>query len=265
MKYAEIVIGPPGSGKSTYVMNKKASLSHRHPFAINLDPGNKRDTGFDYSICSISSSREFQETHDVGPNMSSKMILEEFSSSFEEIFREHIEDTDHYLLLDFPGQIELFICSDVPNNILGYLKRNGYSVVVINLIDLVFFTNSHSLISSYMISTLCLCLLESAQVNVISKCDNWDRLNLEHPLRDIADLTCLSEMKSSLHTEMIDFVHNQCLLSYEILDYDNLDSISYLQVAIDRASGLLFEDDYFEVEKITAVPSRDNVFSKYTH
>ncbi|ADM11731.1 putative ATP binding protein [Encephalitozoon intestinalis ATCC 50506] len=265
MKYAEIIIGPPGSGKSTYVMNKKTWLSHRSPYTINLDPGNSNSKEFDYSICSISSSSVYQEKHDVGPNMSTKCILEEFVTRIDEFFRENIEDTDHYVLIDFPGQVEFFISSDIPNRIIRYLKRNGYSVVVLNLIDLVFFSNSHSLVSSYLISTLCLCLLESAQINIISKCDNWKSLEMEYPLEEIASLECLEEIprKKKLYSEMISFVLNQGLLLYEILDYDNPDSVLNLQVGIDRASGLFFEDNYFDTEKITRIPSRDEVFSKY--
>ncbi|AFN83219.1 putative ATP binding protein [Encephalitozoon romaleae SJ-2008] len=265
MRYAEVIIGPPGSGKSTYVMSKKAWLSHRNPYIINLDPGNCNDKEFDYSICSISPSLMYQERHNVGPNMSTKCILEEFYTRIDEFFQENIEGTDHYILLDFPGQVEFFISSDIPNSIIGYLKSNGYSVVVVNLVDLVFFSNDHSLISSYFISTLCLCLLESAQINVISKCDNWKKLGLKYSLEDIASLECLEEMekKKKIHEEMASFVLNQGLLAYEVLDYDNPDSVLNLQVAIDKASGLFFEDDYFATEKITRISSKDDVFSRY--
>lgn len=266
MRYAEVIIGPPGSGKSTYIATKKTSLRHRSPFAMNLDPGNWNDTDFDYSIRTISSSREYQERYDVGPNMSTKAILERFEANFEEFFRENIEDTDHYLLFDFPGQVEFFMCSNVLGDILRCLRNNGYSVVVVNLVDLVFFTNAHSLISSYLISTLCLCLIESAQIAVISKCDNWRKLELQYPLRDIADLQGLDEMGDGhrLHEEMIAFVRSQGLLSYEILDYENPASVLNLQMMIDKASGLFFEDEYFVTEKITTMACRDDVFSRYS-
>ncbi|CAD25490.1 similarity to HYPOTHETICAL PROTEIN YLB2_CAEEL [Encephalitozoon cuniculi GB-M1] len=265
MKYAEVIIGPPSSGKSTYVMSKKAVLSHRNPYTVNLDPGNCNDGQFDYSICSISSSLKYQEKHGVGPNMSAKCVLEEFAAGIDEFFRENIENTDHYVLFDFPGQVEFFMSSDIPNGILRYLRSNGYSVVVVNLTDLVFFSNDHSLLSSYLVSTLCLCLLESAQVNVISKCDNWKKLEMKHSLEEIASLECLEDVqkKGKLHEEMVLFIQSQGLLSYEVLDYDNTDSVLNLQITIDRASGLFFEDDYFAVEKITNIVSRDEVLSRY--
>ncbi|WEL38887.1 GPN-loop GTPase 2 [Encephalitozoon hellem] len=265
MKYAEVIIGPPGSGKSTYVMCKKEWLAHRSPYTVNLDPGNCNDREFDYSICSISPSLMYQEKHNVGPNMSTKCILEEFSARIDEFFQENIEGTDHYILFDFPGQVEFFMSSDVPNNIIRYLKSNGYSVVIVNLVDLVFFSNDHSLISSYLISTLCLCLLESAQINVISKCDSWRKLDLGYPLEDVASLECLEEVgkKKKIHDEMASFVQNQGLLAYEILDYDNPDTVLSLQIEIDKASGLFFEDDYFATEKITSIPSKDDVLSRY--
>lgn len=265
MKYAEVVIGPPGSGKSTYVATKKTLLSHRSPFSINLDPGNTNDKDFDYSICSVSSAHKYQQEHGVGPNMSAKCILDEFGAGIDEFFREHIEDTDHYLLLDFPGQVEFFISSSVPNTILQRLRSYGYSVVVVSLVDLVFFSNTHSLISSYLTSTLCMALLDAPQVSVISKCDNWSKLDLKHPLEDIASLQALEgiEGEPGLYGEMASFVRNQGLLLYEVLDYDNPDSVASLQIAIDKASGLFFEDDYFAIEKIEAVVSRDDVLSRY--
>ncbi|TBU18464.1 ATP-binding protein [Ordospora colligata] len=265
MKYAEIIIGPPGSGKSTYVASKKDTLAHRNPFIVNLDPGNTKDAHFDYSICAVSSSEAYQHKYDVGPNMSTKAILEEFGSGFEQFFRENIEDTDHYVLFDFPGQIEFFISSEIPNEIIKHLRSNGYSVVLVNLIDLVFFSNESSRISSYLISALCLGLLEAAQINVISKCDNWNRIGIDCTLRDIADLCNLDDEqgKAPFYKETLMFVQNQGILPYEILDYANPLSIQALQVSIDTASGMLFDDDYFATEKILKIPSRDKVFAVY--
>ncbi|KAH9411201.1 putative ATP binding protein [Ordospora pajunii] len=265
MKYAEVIIGPPGSGKSTYVASKKDMLSHRSPFTVNLDPGNTNDAGFDYSICTVCSSEAYQHRYEVGPNMSTKAILEEFGSGFEEFFRENIDGTDHYVLFDFPGQIEFFISSEIPNTIIKHLKSNGYSVVVVSLIDLVFFSNETSRISSYLISALCLGLLEAAQVNVISKCDNWNKIGMDCALRDIADLCCLDgeQGKALFYKEAAMFAQNQGILPYEILDYENPLSTLALQVSIDIASGMFFDDDYFAAEKILKIPSRDEVFSVY--
>lgn len=258
MKCAEVVIGPPGSGKTSYVLSKRLALAHRRPYTVNLDPGNE-DADFDYSICTVSSVRMYQQEHGVGPNMSAKCILERFCAGFEEFFREHVEDTD-YLLFDLPGQIEFFMCSDALNDMLAHLRRCGVSTVVVNLVDLVFFSNRHALVSSYLVSTLCIGLIESAQIAVISKCDAWSRTELQHTLRNIADVEV--EESGGLYGEMMSFVQSQGVLRYEILDYENAASVAVLQMVIDRASGLFLEDDYLDTEEVCSA-SRDDVFARY--
>jgi GPN-loop GTPase len=264
MKYCEVIIGPPGSGKSTYIEHKRESLSHRNPYAINLDPGNTRDA-FDYTICSIATTLKYQEERDVGPNMSVRAILQRFSIDFEAFYSDHLEEQEHYLLVDFPGQIEFFMCSSALNDVVRQLQRNEYSVVVVNLVDLVFFSERHALLSSYLISTLCIGLIEAPQICVISKCDNLGRIGLKYPLREIADLSIIEELPEGnrFYEEITSFVRSQGLLSYEVLDYGNPGSVAHLQILIDRASGLFFEDEYLAREKLATIPSRDDVLAKY--
>jgi GPN-loop GTPase len=266
MKYCEVMIGPPGSGKSTYIEYKRESLASRNPYTINLDPGNA-STAFDYTISSISSTGEYQRERDVGPNMSVKAILQRFSLGFEAFYSEHLDERDYYLLVDLPGQIEFFMCSDVLHDMIGHLQRNGYSVVVVNLVDLVFFSERHALLSSYLICTLCIGLIEAPQICVISKCDNLGKLDLQYSLREVTELAPMDELSqgSRFYEELALFVRNQGMLSYEILDYSNPESLVGLQILIDRASGILFEEEYREkhIGSLGSVPSRNDIFSKY--
>lgn len=40
MIYGEMIIGLPGSGKTTYIKYKKDFLYSRNIYTVNLDPGN---------------------------------------------------------------------------------------------------------------------------------------------------------------------------------------------------------------------------------
>ncbi|KAF7683411.1 GPN-loop GTPase 2 [Astathelohania contejeani] len=237
MQYGEIIIGPPGSGKTTYVKFKKDLLSQRNPFLINLDPGNESDYKYDYDIRSISTTQDTMKTREIGPNLSVKRILYEFVSKqvFDDI-RSHNEN--RYFIFDFPGQCEFFLSDSILREFV-YSTRKLISFTVVNLIDSVFFIDYHSRLSSYLISTMCCVLLQCPFVGVISKCDNLKNLPSKVPIRDIV-YGITPDMGKGFYHAIEELVANEGLLSFELLDYDNKETVLYLQYVIDKANGFFY-------------------------
>lgn len=243
--YGEIIIGPPGSGKSTYVQYKKEVLKDRNPYTINLDPGNNK-SDFDYDIKKYNTTQNYMQENSVGPNYSIKCILREFLNDYEYFLNVIKSNEDRYFIFDFPGQSEFFICDDTLRILTRKLQKEGFHFVVVNLIDLVFFIEAHSIVSSYLFSTISMILLELPHVLVISKCDNVNKYE-GIDLRDIIDSKMPSFEKNSFYECVVEVVENEALLSFEVCDYSNCDAMMYLQMIIDKASGYLFnEEPYYE-------------------
>lgn len=255
--YGEIIIGPPGSGKSTYVEFKKNSIADRKPFTINLDPGNNKTT-FDYDIKSLNSTKKYMSENEVGPNYSVKCILKDFLDKYDDFIDILRKSGCNYFIFDFPGQLEFFMCDDTLRNFTKKLVKEGFSLIIVNLIDLVFFLDQHSLLSTYLFSTISMILLELPHICVISKCDNLKNYNLNNA--EIEDLVSISgiETENEFYDNLISIVENEGLIGFEILDYDNLDSLMYLQMIIDKVTGFLYNEEV-SYEDIT----KEKILSDY--
>lgn len=259
MKYCEIIIGPPGSGKSTYVDKKIDLLKDRNPYLINLDPGNINTRHYDYSITEKYTVNQYQKEFNKGPNASTKDILSEFVSDLNSFYYEKLDDNVCYLIIDMPGQVEFLINGDSMSNLISLFTRKGYSVSVICLIDLVFF--NHSPLSSYLFTLICVSLLEVPYVCVISKCDNFDKIGFNYDLEKITKLDIFNEKVNDKFTQsIIQFLVENPLFRYEILDYDNENTLKYLQYIIDQSSGYIYDEDYStDYSKLDF----EDLFSKY--
>ncbi|KAG5680591.1 hypothetical protein PVAND_010087 [Polypedilum vanderplanki] len=132
MRYAQFVIGPAGSGKSTYctTMQRHAADSGRIIEIVNLDPAAEV---FEYQpfvdirdLIHLDDAMEDEELH-YGPNGGLIFCLEfllENSEWLREALNPDMEhDTDDdYLIFDMPGQIEMFTHLDIGRKIIKLLE-----------------------------------------------------------------------------------------------------------------------------------------------
>lgn len=268
MEFGEVVIGPPGSGKTTYIQKSMQNL-RRKSIAISLDPGNETHDFFDYSIRKHFITREYMEKNGLGPNCALKEIMERFAQSAGEYLGPVIEQNKgSFFVFDFPGQIELFIASGSLAAILAFLARKGVSFVVVNLFDVVHFYDCFSRISSYVVATLSMMLLEAPQVCVISKCDNIKRYGESFDMETVADATmCYSEDAISgtkFLRESIAFVESMSILKFQVLDVENHETWLFLQLVLDEACGYAYENETEMQEMYKGLSSRHSIIDKYS-
>ncbi|RVD90549.1 ATP-binding protein [Tubulinosema ratisbonensis] len=257
MIFGEIIIGPPGSGKTTYIMKKKDQLT-RKIVTINLDPGNELEI-FEYNIREFYQTDEFALKNEYGPNNAVKEILTLFTNNLNDHLS-FIEDEDSYYIFDFPGQVEFFMVGDSLKKIFDFLIKKGVSLTVINLFDLVHFTTINSTASAYLIATLCFLFLEVPQVCVISKCDNNNKFKVD--LDKVMNLEALKNENEFIQ-QVYEFVHNNSVLSFEMLDINNKDSIIYLQYVIDCCNGYLYNNEEKINEEYKDIKEKDSILEKY--
>ena len=93
-------------------------------------------------------------------------------------------DDDEYLILDCPGQIELYTHIPVMNKIIDQLKLWGYldKMVSVFVVDATFVTEPAKFISGSLLALSAMISLQLPHVNVLSKCDLVEEASMDRVL-----------------------------------------------------------------------------------
>ena len=187
MRFAQLVIGPAGSGKSTYcsTLATHAQNSGRKIDVVNLDPAAEHFTYeplFDVrDLISVEDVMEDEEIK-LGPNgglvfcweylMNNTDWLEEQVNGGGEDGCEIDED---YILFDCPGQIELYTHMQVVRKFVDLLQPWTFRVCAIFVVDSHFMVDGAKFLSGAMAALSTMVNLEVPHVNVLSKIDLLSR------------------------------------------------------------------------------------------
>lgn len=130
MPFAQIVIGPPGSGKSTYCngCSQFFNAIGRHSQVVNMDPAND---ALPYpcavDIRDFITLEEIMQEQQLGPNGGLMYAVESLDNSIDLFIlqiKSLVEEEKAYLVFDCPGQVELFTHHSSLFNIFKKWKRN---------------------------------------------------------------------------------------------------------------------------------------------
>ena len=176
-RYAQLVVGPAGSGKSTYIsaLLEHAEATKRQMFALNLDPAAEV---FNYQpsidireLVNLDDVMEDEELR-LGPNGGLVYAMEYLMENLDWLTERLGTMEDDYILIDTPGQIELISHFDMMKKFVHYLTENmNFRVCVVFLLDSQFVSDMSKYFSSLMVSLITLINLELPVVNVLTKVD----------------------------------------------------------------------------------------------
>ena len=137
MRYAQLIMGPAGSGKSTYcsTLVDHAQVSRRRVHVINLDPAADK---FDYEptvdireLIGLSDAMEDEELK-YGPNggliFCMEFLLQNLDWFEEQVGGQDEAVSDDYYLIDCPGQIELYTHMNVMRKFVDALQSWNFRV-----------------------------------------------------------------------------------------------------------------------------------------
>ncbi|KAF4102000.1 GPN-loop GTPase 1 [Onychostoma macrolepis] len=134
-----IVLGMAGSGKTTFVQRLTAYLHSKKtpPYVINLDPA-VHEVPFpaNIDIRDTVNYKEVMKQYGLGPNGGIVTSLNLFATRFDQVmkFIEKKQSNHRYVLIDTPGQIEVFTWS-ASGTIITEALASSFPCVVIYVMD----------------------------------------------------------------------------------------------------------------------------------
>lgn len=165
-------IGTAGSGKSTltHLFQQWTGLRGIDAVTVNLDPGAENlPYKPDVDIRDWISLQEVMDAHELGPNGAQIACADMLALNLGNI-KESIESfkTD-YVLMDTPGQLELFVFRESGKYIIQSLQPQRS--VIAYLIDHILAKSPSGFVSHLLLSLSTNFRLGQPQVNILSKAD----------------------------------------------------------------------------------------------
>lgn len=244
-RYVQLVMGPAGVGKSSYckTMQDHCAATNRRLHVANLDPACE---GFDYDasfdVRDLVNLDEVMEEFGYGPNGGLVHCMEYLLQNSEWL-KEELDNfgDDDYILLDCPGQVELYSHLPIMHNLAKQITMWGHSTVAVYLLDALYVLEPTKFIPGCLLSLSCMLQLELPHINVVTKCDIADKEQLEKIL-DCEGAGMINALDTSatgrlrgLTEAMSTVIDDYMLVSFVMLDVSDEDSIESVLMRTDHA------------------------------
>lgn len=256
--FGQLIVGPPGSGKTTYCtgMYQFLSSAGRKSAIINLDPSNESlifEPKID--IMDLITLDSVQNRLRLGPNGGMLYCYDYIAENVDWLIKkfEKLSQEFKYILIDCPGQIELFTINGSLLFVLNKLiEKFQIRLVTVNLVDSSLCSDPSKFINVVLASLSIMLHFELPNVNVLAKADIFDRINsssgltLEYyaKVQDFSPMLGLlategvfSQRYLKLSTNLLNLVDGFGLLSFVPLCAEEKNMLARVLKAADIANG----------------------------
>lgn len=257
-KFAQVVIGPAGSGKSTYVkrMADHYETLKRAVHCVNMDPAaDYLPYSPDVDIRDAISTQEVMQRYKIGPNGALVCCLELISKGRGEWFDDVIGSLEYdYLLIDFPGQIEIYSHMTILPDLMAMLQDKGYNVIAIYCMDSQFMGDPAKFLSGSLVALSSMTMVTIPRMNVLTKCElltEADREQIdwftEMEASAVADNVKTPSLQG-LTTAISELFDNFRIVQWQLLDSTDDTMVADLATEIDTIIQYFDTVDYGDPE-----------------
>jgi len=249
-KHAQLIVGPAGSGKSTYTTRiyDHCCAERRVVHCINLDPAAET---FNYPVAidirDLISLDDVAEELKLGPNGGLIFCMEYLMENIAWLEQKIGAFEDDYLIIDCPGQIELYTHIPVMKQLVYFFDKWHYRMCCVYLLDSVFMTDSHKFASGILCCLSAMIQLELPHINVLTKVDLLDKQSAED-LRELCDPDlgalqwkmeeegkCDNDKHKLLTAEICNLLQTYNMVSFLPYSKGDLESIEAILAHVDHA------------------------------
>lgn len=165
-------IGTAGSGKSTLTHNFQQWMSLRglDAITVNLDPGAENlPYDPDVDIRDWISLKEIMDSYGLGPNGAQIACADMLALNTEDVKKSIESFKTEYILMDTPGQLELFVFREAGKYIIKFM--NPERSIIAYLLDPALAKTASGFVSQLLLSISTNFRLGQSQINILSKAD----------------------------------------------------------------------------------------------
>ncbi|ETN62365.1 ATP-binding domain 1 family member B [Anopheles darlingi] len=256
-QYGQLVIGPPGAGKTSYCHRMQQFLEKigRGVAVVNLDPANENmQYKSAVDIMRLITVQDAMRQFSLGPNGALLYCMEFLETNFQWLL-DQLKSVDcKYFLFDCPGQVELFTHNNALKNVFAKLEQLGYHLCTVHLVESQYCAEPHKFISCLLLSLHTMLQMGLPHVNVLSKADQLKKCEARLPfsveyytevldlnyLLECMDNSTMSKQFTKLNAAIVSMVEDYSLVSFLLLDSNREGSLLRLKNAIDKANGYVY-------------------------
>jgi len=163
-------IGTAGSGKSTLTYNFKQWMNNRglDAITVNLDPGaDNLSYAPDVDIRDWISLKDIMDSYKLGPNGAQIAAADMLALNTSDIKKSIEKFKTNYVLMDTPGQLELFVFREAGKYIIKFLNPNRS--IIGYILDPALTKSPSGFLSQLLLSINTSFRLGQPQLNILSK------------------------------------------------------------------------------------------------
>uniref|UniRef100_A0A0V0G835 GPN-loop GTPase 2 n=1 Tax=Triatoma dimidiata TaxID=72491 RepID=A0A0V0G835_TRIDM len=255
--FGQLVIGPPGSGKSTYCKKMSEHLGKlgRKVIVVNIDPAN--DTlpyECKVDVSELITVEDAMIHKQLGPNGGLLYSIEYLEKNFNWFLGKLNSFKNHYFIFDCPGQVELYSHHNSMKGIMQKLQAVGFSLCAVCLVDSHYCSDPGKFISALLLTLSTMLQMELPHVNVLSKIDLMASFSNKLPFgldyyTEVLDLNYILEYLQSdkltakykkFNSAIIGMIENYSLISFVPLNVEDTKTLIKVHQAVDKANGYIY-------------------------